>query len=162
MYEKLIKWAAKHNMQFKVSIEEHWLCGRLVHVDFADKFDGFMGSERCTYYTSDGSLLWHCWRGRLRKNERFMEMFVRLGDFADTDWVGYDDSPLFTMVPYWKYAYGTWGDVKGTFYWVDKLPEDREDMLRAGCEFLKSHAEYAPENVSDVIFVPNGVNYSLS
>ena len=162
MYEKLIEWAAAHNMQFKVSVEEHWLCGQLVHVDFADKIDGFTGSERCTYHTNDGSLFWHCWRFRLRKNEQFMDRFVRLGVFADTDWIGYDDSPAFTMVPYWKSMSGTWNDVKGAFFWVDKLPDDKTPMLNAGCEFLKSRTEYAPEIVSDVIFIPNGVNYSFS
>jgi len=164
MYEKLEKWAANHNMQFKVNVFPGRAVGYAAEVWLSDKCDGFCGAECCNIYP-DGSVSWMGYRFRLRKNEEFIDRFVnefmrQKNPIGTEDWIGYDDSPVFVLPTFWKSTNGTRNGIKGTFYWLDKLPEDITAMIESGCELLKSHPAYAPELVSDVVFVPKGVRIS--
>lgn len=164
MYEKLIEWAAAHNMMFKVNVTKKTV-GHSAEVWMCDKVDGFTGAECCDVHP-DGSVSWLGFRFRLKKNEQFIDKFVdkflsEVTPIGTDDWVGYDDTPKFTLPTYWKSNNGKWEGVKGTFYWLDKLTDEKRDELEgAGCTLLKSHPEYAPEIINDVAFIPNGVRFA--
>ena len=154
-YDRLSAWAAKHGMQFKVQVDG----SHRVFLWMADACDGYCGAECVSIY--DGEPLWLGYRFRLRKNEAFLDKFLRLGVFEDThdEWLGYKDSePLFILPSYWRSEHGTWHGERGMFFWLYKEPSDavRYEMVTAGCELLKSHPKYAPEMVSRVVFVPKG------
>jgi hypothetical protein len=72
-------------------------------------------------------------------------------------------APLFVMPTFYKYLDCTWHDAPGCMYWLDVTPNDdtRDALEAAGCVFLTSRAEYAPELVKPVVFVPAGVCFSF-
>ena len=82
IYERLDKWAAKNNMQFKVEVEERF-GERFTYLWMADAVDGYLGAE-CVCI-SEGRPTWLGYRFRLRKNERFLDRFMRLDEHEDTD-----------------------------------------------------------------------------
>lgn len=156
-YNKLSKWAAKHNMQYKVECENE-----STYLWMADACDGYLGAE-CVCI-NEGIPTWLGYRFRLQKNIDFLEKFLKLGEYEDTngEWLGHKDpEPLFILPYYYRYEHGSWRGTGGVFYWLDKEPSDAvmDEMASAGCELLKSSPQYAPEIVSHVVFVPNGTPF---
>ena len=166
MYEKLEKWAAKHNMQFKVENDD----GYRVYVWMCDAVDGYCGAECVCIHTQpeDEYYLEPTWLGyrfRLKKNEQFIAKFIRNGIFEDThdEWLGgHEPEPQF-MMPRWYHCTPiTWNGIKGTAYYLEKQPTEanEQEIIDAGCELLWVSPYYAPEIKRRVVFVPKGVTFA--
>jgi len=74
-----------------------------------------------------------------------------------------ENVPLFVMPEF----YGSYAcelkNVKGRLYKLTAAPADdvREHMEAAGCTFLTTSPQYAPEIKHPAVFVPNGVYFSF-
>lgn len=168
VYERLAKWAAKNNMQFKVENDD----GYRAYVWMCDAVDGYCGAECvCIHIQPDDEYYmqptWMGYRFRLVKNERFIGMFVRNGVFEDTheQWLGgHDPEPLFVMPRWYHCRPIEWHGVKGSAYYLEKDPADatRDEILAAGCELLWVSPYYAPEIKHRVVFVPKGTPFADS
>lgn len=74
-----------------------------------------------------------------------------------------EDVPLFIMPAFFDYYKFELEGVKGGLYKLCDAPADdiREQMENAGCTFLITQPQYAPQIKHAAVFVPNGVYFSF-
>ena len=115
--------------------------------------EAYAGNDYAYYYLS----LWVNGKPRYYRFDSDMLEQYRAGHAVRL--IYESDAALFIMPPYYKYEWTP----EGGLYWLREEPSEAQadEMLGAGCRFMTSVCEYAPEIKSRVLFVPRGVTFEF-
>lgn len=152
-YKNLDRWAHNHKLAFKVQNTDNetllWM---------SDAIDGHLRAE-CVSITEDDAT-WLGYRFRLRKNEQFLDKFLKLKYHPSCDWLGHHTNIQTIKLPtYHNVIDFQWNGAEGQVFVLSKKPEKKTEqyLTENGCTMLWSTPQYAPEIKYRAVFVPNGI-----
>lgn len=150
-YQSLDQWAHNHKLAFKVETTSTetllWM---------SDAIDGHLRAE-CVCITPE-DVTWLGYRFRLKKNEQFLDKFLKLKSYPSCDWIGHNCYHNTVHLPtYHKVISTQWNNVDGQVFVLNNKTDiiTEKYLEKQGCTMLWSTPQYAPEIKYRAVFVPD-------